>query len=461
MSRRAAPKANSAVRWRRWLVTAVLGTLASTSQGGGFLRAYEGALAHDPAYRAARKALQSTEQGVPIARAALLPNLSLSISDARVTGSRRADNFLGQPVTTDLAYRSPQQTLSLRAPLLNMDATQQVRQAQVQVEIGASVLLARRHDLLDRLGQAYLQRLYTLENLEVARSQVVNAAEQSQLALRRYQLGDGTRPEVQTTQADLALAQAQVSEAENQLTNARLVLAQISGLPNLPPEPLPEGFVPPPPEPANLAAWLDLAEQSNPEIIARRQGVRLAMVGVERASAGHYPRLDLVASASKGRNDSVSTLNQALSQRSIGLQLNLPLYSGGIVDASVTQAIADQEKAQAELEAEQLRVIAEVSRLFLSVKTGLLRLQAQQQALEATRLELEGARKGAAGGIGIRADAVRAQSAVIQAQRDLSRFRYEYVLALLRLHSRAGAAPDTIAGLIDDLFGETTRMATR
>lgn len=443
------------------LLAAALASLVPAVQAGGFGLAYEGAVANDPTYRAARQALASSEQGIPIAKAALLPNLSLSISDAWTTGTRTASNFLGQPVSTPLDYRSPQQTLSLRGPFLNLDATHRVRQAQVQLAIAEMVLLSRRHELLDRVGQAYLQRLFALQNQEVASAQVINAQEQRQLAARRFALGDGTRPEVQSADANLALAQVQAREADDQLVTATLILAQITGLPALSAEPLADTFVAPRPSPSNLAGWLDKASASNSELIARRAAVDLAGVGVERAGAGHYPRIDLVASISKGRNDSVSTLNQALSQRSVGVQLNLPLYSGGIVEASVRQALAEQEKARAELEAEQFSVNAEVSRLFLAVETGLARLQAQQQLIDASRLVLEGARKSAAGGIGIRADEVRAQSRLSEVLRDRAKFRFEHVLALLRLHSRAGTAPEEIVRFLDGVLSASTRTATR
>lgn len=462
MSRGAAPKANSPVLPVACVVAVLaLASLCATAQAGAFLRAYDGAVNNDPTYRAARQALASSVQGVPIAQAALRPNLALSVSDAWTTGSRTSPDFLGRPVTSPLDYRSPQQTLSLRAPVLNLDATQRVRQARIQLAMAETVLLARRHELLDRLGQAYLQRLFALQNQQVARGQVVDAAEQRQLALRRFELGDGTRPEVQAAEAGLALARAQARESDDQLATASLALAQITGLADVPVEPLDDSFVAPQPVPASLAAWLEQAAATNPDIIARRAAVDLARAGVARAEAGHYPRIDLVASVSKGRNESVSTLNQAVSQRSVGVQLNLPLYSGGIVGASVAQALAEQEKALAELEAEQLGVNADISRLYRVVETGAVRQQAQQQVLEANRLALEGARRTAAGGAGIRADVVRAQAKVTEALRDLAKLRYEQLLALLRLHSRAGSAPDEIVRLIDGAMSAPTRTATR
>jgi len=429
------------------------------ASAGSFQQAFDAAQQYDPTFRAARHELAAAAQNVPMARAALEPNISLSVSDARVTGSRTAPNFLGQPVTTPLDYRSPQSTLSVRAPLYNREATQRWRQSLVQLDYAQMLFVVRTHELLERLGQAYLQRLFAEQGVALARTQLISTGEQRQLALRRYELGDGTRPEVLQADADLALARVQLADAEYQLTTARLALTQITGPAPITLQPVTETHVMPPLSPASLDYWMEQVEAANPAVAARRHAVELARLGVARASAGHYPRVDLVGSVSKGRNDSVSTLNQSLSQRSIGVQLNLPLYSGGFVDASVLQALAEQDKAQAELDAELQRATAELNRAFLTVATGRERLAAQYQALQATQLAREGADKGVAGGITIQADVVRADVKLTEATRDLARAHHEQVLARLRLYTRAGKEPQEIVQILDSLLATPAATA--
>jgi protease secretion system outer membrane protein len=424
----------------------------SCAWAGSFQQAYEGALANDPTFRAARQELASSAQGVPIARASLLPQLSLSVSDARVTGSRTAPDFLGQPTTTPLSYRAPQQTLSMRAPLLDMEARRRYQQARVQLSYAETLFRARQHDLLDRVAQACLQRLFAQQNLQVSQAQLRQLQEQRQLALRQFELGDGTRPEAVLALADLGLARVQLTEARSQMSMATLALAQLTGISELPLQTLPDNFTPPPLMPASLQEWIDTADVASLALELRRYAVELARVGVARANAGHYPRLDLVASVSKGSNESVSTLNQQVSQRSIGLQLNLPLYSGGLVVASIAQALAEQEKALAELDAEKLKMQSDIQRLFLALQTGADRLAAQRQVVDASRLALEGAQKGFAGGVSIQTEVVRAQVKLTEALRDLAKTRYEYLLGLLRLHARAGTTPDDTMQLIDQLL---------
>jgi protease secretion system outer membrane protein len=448
---------------RVWQVAAALvgGWCLATAHGGALERAFERAQAFDPTYRAAREELAAAQQSVPMARAALRPNVSVAVSNAQVNGARTADNFLGQPVTTPLDYRSPQQVLSLRWPLLNREASEQVAVAEARAQYASAVFTLRGHDLLDRLAQAWLQRQFADTGVATARTQLLSAQELQRLARRRLQLGEGTRPEAVQADADVALAQVQLADADNQLRIATLALVNLTGTQDNSPFTPSDGVLAsnataPPPlpalDPATLDRWTDLAMAHNPALAARRQALTATGVAVARAQAGHWPRLDLVASAANGRNDSVSTLNQAIRQRSIGLQLNLPLYAGGYVEASVAQALAEQGKAQAELEAEELSVRAEVQRLFLLADSGTARLAALQQGVAAADMALEGARKAFAGGVGVQADVARAQARVAESRRELDKARFEHLLTRVRLQARAGAAPGDIARALDGVL---------
>lgn len=440
---------------RRGLAALAAGVaLMAHAQTGEFSQALARALAYDPTYRAAVQERASALQAVPLARAGVLPTLGLSVSDAWVIGLRNAPNLFGQQVTSPLDYRAPQKALTFRQPVFNQEARVRLQQAEVQVAYADAVLAVRTQDLMDRLGQAWLQRLLARDGLQAAEAQLLALDSQRQQAQRRLALGDGTRPEAALADAELALAQVQRTEALNQLAVAELALAQITGpaggaadaeaLPAVDTSALPAL------DASQLDAWQQMAERESPALAARRLGVDLARWSVERARAGYYPRLDLVGTLSKGRNESVSTLNQSTTQRSISVQLNMPLLTGGSVDASVTQAVADQERAQAELEAERLRLQADLQRYLLATTSSERRLAAQQQSLQANLLALEGARKSEAAGVGMRTDVLRAEQRVAEARRDQARARYEQVLALLRLQLRAGVPPAGVARTLDE-----------
>ncbi len=420
---------------------------------GTFQQAYEAALVSDATFRAARSELASAVQNVPLARAALLPNVSLSVSNSRVKGNRTLDNPPSEPVTSPLDYRSPVQSLSLRTPVFNREASKKYELAQSQVSYAEAVLATHQVDLMDRLADAYLQRWFSEYALLAAFTQVEASQAQIDLARRRLQLGEGTITNVSEADAALEMARVLLTEAQNQLEVATLVLRHItgggfvtlgSGVDALPVNVLNAQ------EPTEtLTEYISKAQTNSPTIAARRHAVVLAQLAVVRNGAGHYPRLDVVASVLSSRNDSISTLNQSVSQRSVGLQLNVPIYSGGYVNASVTQALADQDKAEAELAAEIQRVTKEVTELSFMVANGAAKIQAMQQAVVFAKLALEGAIKGVPTGFTTQADVFVSQRKLTQSQYNLAQAVQDYMLARVKLLGRTGAAPEKMTAYMD------------
>jgi outer membrane protein, protease secretion system len=432
---------------------------------GGFQQSYEAALQTDPTFQAARAELASVQQNMPMARAGLLPNLALSLSDAQVKGSRSRDLPNGGSISDPLDYRAPFSSLTLRAPLYNREASQKLEVARAQVSYANAVFVARNADLVDRLANAYFQRLLAEQAVLAARSQLDAAQAQHESARRRLQLGEGARPELVEAEAALDMARSLLVEAQNQVSVTRLSLRQITGIDQESLATVEGGFTSQaqlmrlPATTQSLPELLEKAYADSPAIVARRFAIAQAQATVARNSAGHYPRLDLVASASAGMNESIATLNQSSNQRSLGLQLNVPIYSGGYTDASVTQALADQGKAEAELAAEQNLVARELTKLYLAVTNGPAKIQAFQKAVASGTLALEGMRRGLSTGFNTQADVVLAQRKLAQARSDLDEAIYDYLLTRVRLLVRTGAEPAQVVVHLDQLLSSPLRGA--
>ena len=424
---------------------------------GDLQRAFDAALQNDPTYQAARAELASSLQNLPIARAGLRPTLSLSISDSKVDGSRTIDNPPFAPVTQTLDYRSPTQSLNLRAPLYNREAAKKIEFAQVQEAYALALLRVRQTELAERLGKAWLDGLLSGHGHAAARVQLEAAQVQSEVAARRLALGEGTRQEVADAASAVALARVQVAEGQSLRELSLLTLWQMSGLDItqdgtalLPGAPAMPASAPVPDSPARL---LEQAEAANPTLAVRRFAVTAAQVSVERARAGHYPRLDFVASLTQASNESLSTINQSANQQSFGLQFNWPLYSGGAVSAGVIQALADQSRAENELAAEQQTVVRDVTRLYHLTSLGDEKLAALQKTIEAAKLNLEAAQKSLAAGLATQLEIAQARRKLAQATQERAQSAQELLLARLRLDLRTGEEPAAAVGRLEDALG--------
>jgi len=428
---------------------ALLYALAARGQAVGAMEsAYRAAEANEAEYRAARFELESREQTVPIARAGLLPNISASYGTSQVRGNRESLNFLGQQFTQQLDYRAPVAVLQLRTPLFNMEAWHRYSSARSQVDGARSSFVARGHELLDRVATAYAQRLLAEEAVALARAQVDSLKGQSDLAERRFRGGEGTRTEVAEAASTLAVARVQLVEATDARDLAQRTLARITGVDSLVLRGLSDATTFRPLAYANLQEWIDLALADNPNIEARRQLVAAARYDVDRNRAGHLPRVDFVASAVDSRNESISTLNQQSRLYSAGIQINIPLYAGGAVDASVTQAMAEVARVEAQLEGDRQTIAVDIRRQYQAIQSGQTKVEALNEAMASSAVALEGTRRGLAAGVRTNADVLDAVRRFYQARRDFVLARYEQFVARMRLQALAGLP---IGEIVQDL----------
>lgn len=421
----------------------------------GFAEAYAAARGHDAQFRAANHELDASRQLVPITRAALLPVVGVNLSRFDYSGTKSFTNSLNQEVKTDVAYGSPKASLTARMPLLNYEASKRHEQAHVQVEIAESTHRARSLELIDRLGTAYLQVLLAADNVTLAQSQLQAAQAQAARAEQRLRRGEGTRTDVAATQAGVDIGRVRVLEAQDQYEVARRAFKRVTGLDPVPLNRLAADFMPGEMVPATLGEWLGLAVNSNPQIQARQQALRAARLGVDRQTAGHYPRVDLVASMERNTNESITSLNQTNVLSSLGVQVSVPIYSGGGIDASVKQALADQARAEEEIKNEREAVELDVQRLHQAVAQGATKIAAYQRAVASSEVAAQGASRALDNGLGTTADVMDAQSRLDLARRDLAQARYDYLLARLRLMATAGLPMEEVVSDIDRLLPNT------
>ena len=433
------------------LAVALLMALAPGAAGAvGFAEAWKAAQQADPQYRAARADLETNRFAIPIARSQLLPQVGLSVSDSRVNGTR--ESTVVENLSTPLDYTARSRALTVRMPVLNLEALARLRGGQAQVAYAEAAFQVRGKELVTRMGKAYFELLYALDAVALAQAAVDTYTEAVAFASRRFDGGEGTRTEIGEAEARLDIAAAQLIEARDAVEVARRTLQVISGLDaqqlRAPTRPMPVAPV----APATLDPWLTRVESGSPEVIARRLLVASARQDVERARSGHYPRVDAVASISQLENDTINTLNTRIRPKSIGLQINIPVYSGGYVDATTAQALSAVRKAEEDLDAELNAQRIELRRQFLAAGSALARVDALSKAVRSSETALEGTRFGLRAGLRTNLDVLDATRQLFQARRDLQQARYGWLLSVLQLRAVAGEPLDDIVADIDRLL---------
>ena len=313
---------------------------------------YQAALQQDATIRASRATADSGRERLPQARAGLLPQVSASAGRNNNNLDTTAPNILGTPVTTNDHYASDNRTLQLRQPLINMQRWQQFQQAKSVVEEVEANLERDLQNLVVRVTGAYFEALMADEQLDLVLAQKKTYTALVDAAKKGLAAGSGTRTDIDDAQSRLDMASAQELEARQ---NQDLARRQLQLLVNQPVAQIAKLNVAAlqlsPPMPANLDEWTLKAEQISPEIRAMQARLEAARREVSKAQAGHLPTLDAVAQWSNSGSENITRVNSRYENKTIGLQLNIPLYSGGYVSSIIRQAVAEQTRAEESLEA--------------------------------------------------------------------------------------------------------------
>ena len=402
-------------------------------------QAYESAVANDATIRASRAAAEAGRERLPQARAQQLPSVSLSANRTHNDLTSKTRNILGQPTTTENQYYSGSQTLAVRQPLYRPYVSALVRQAEALVEDADATLDRDEQSLVTRVGEAYFDALLAQDQVILVSGQKSTYSTQLDAASKGLLAGSGTRTDVDEAQARLDLTLAQELEAQQNVEFTRRRLEVLTGNPVDMLASLDIArFTPEVPVPNSVDAWIARAQSASPEMKSAQAQLEAAREEVEKAKSGHLPTLDAVAQWSRSSSDSVTNVNSRYDNKSIGLQLSIPLYAGGAVSSAVRQAVAAQERARETLEVTRRDLSVRVHREFRGVTEGVLRVRALEQAVRSAEQAVLSNKKSFQAGSRTTVDVLNAEQQLTVAKRDLAQARYLHLVSRLRLHALAG-----------------------
>lgn len=421
-----------------WLL---FGSLSSV-QAMSLLDAYEAALQHDPIYRSAYHENEAGQQAEAIGLASLLPNLAITHSQSKSTGTITNNQ---NHTSSSGNFDSQISSLTLRQPLINLEAVASYRMGKAQADSSRAKFTGRSQQLVVRLVEAYVETLLAQDHVKIAEAQLNALEELKRVNERMLIKGEGTTTDVLETQSKHAIAQAKAIEARDELESAQLKLGAIVGQKITQLDRLSHAFTTRSIQLQDYDEWHAMALERNAEIVTQRHAVTSGKEEVRKNFAGHAPRVDLVASLSKNNRGSFVTRNQDAELATIGVEVNFPLYAGGRVNALTAQAKANYARAEADLDAMTDKVLVELKKQHNLLKSGVKKIESLELAVKSAELLVAATEKSIRGGIRINLNLLEAQQQLYTAQRDLSQARYDYLLAYLRLQLAAGTL------VLDDL----------
>ncbi len=405
------------------------------------------AMHNDPALQAAIQEKLAGEEERAIGRAGLLPQVSANYQNAPRNWQNQkyqGTDIFGQPTgeqSVNTQYRSSSLSATVTQPLFDYAAWARYQGGVARALLADERYRGKLQEMTTRLVEAYIEVAYRREAIALTQVQVTTYAEQLALNQRLSGLGEGTVTDVAETEARYGLALAQRIEAQDALHVAQGALGNLIGQPpaNIGAIEAQRGtFAPLTLKFATLEAWQRQAKNNNPELRTAQQGIDVAHYEVERNRAGHLPRVALYASHSENNSSSDNTVGQKYRTDSIGIQVSVPLYAGGGVSASTSQAAARYLQAKYEMAAQSDKILNDLQQQYNLCRNGEAKMKAYELALQAADKQVVATRQSVRAGMRVNVDVLNAEQQRYTTQKEYAEAKYSYLKAWVALQSLAG-----------------------
>lgn len=400
----------------------------------------------DPVYQQSVANYNAVREAKPQARAQLLPVISFS---ANTVDNHQEIQAGGGAISNvgKFDFNTHRWQLDLTQPVFRYDRLLALGQADSQIQQAQAELNSAYQDLIVRVSENYFNVLAAIDDLTFARAEKISLGEALEQAKQSFDVGLTAITDLQEAQAGYDRAVANVIAAENAVDNSREALREVAGsyLPLL--APLREEITLAGPTPEVIEEWTRISQEQNMQVIAAKHQLEVARQETRIQNSGHLPTLDIVGSRSFDATGGAFG-GRDIDNRSIGLEVNIPLFQGGLVTSQTREAYQRYNQTFELLE-QRYRAAQRLTReAYLAVISGISLVKALAQAIVSSRAALEATQAGFEVGTRTAVDVVDAQRTLALNQRDHARARYDYLLNSLRLKQAAGTlTPEDLQGI--------------
>lgn len=426
--------------------------MSAQAQAEDLLALYGKAQQQDARVEIGRAEYDAAIQSKPGARSALLPQLSASASYERHDQSYSDIPAARQNLYKDGSYNSRNYTLSLEQTLFNRAQWKALAQAGDVIAQATAEKVRSEQDLIMRLATAYFQVLAAADGLKFTRMEKQATQHQKEEMQRRFEAGLSTAVDVKESAAQLSLAKAQEIDSVYQLSvekeNLRVITGETPGnLRNL------KANLQLTPLKSSMESWTKLALENSPQVMSALAALRHAEKEVERRRAGYLPTLGLNAEYADTKDDGGFSEGRD-TDTSVGLELKIPLYTGGKTQSDVKESRALLMKAKRQYDLARRETARETRAAYLNTRAAVNRMNALKEALSATEAAYAASKSGLSIGTRTVLEVLTSLRDSLSAKKDYNQARYDYVLSLFRLKQAAGELSDkdllTVNGWLQD-----------
>jgi outer membrane protein len=429
----------------------IIGAQVAISQAYAtdLLDVWKSAQVKDPGYIASRYEQLAGEKRKEQSDSIFRPNIFLSATTGYMTSnSSTAGAYFSAPgmgPASNAIFKTSvnggtlaQHTLTAVQPIYNKEKSAQKSQLRSSADMSELGWQQAQQNLIILVAERYFDVLKAEESLRLTRKQEVAIGKMFAEIKKRQQLGDAAQTDLQEAAQKMDATQIGIVNAEMDLKVKKMALDDLMvNAQDL----------------KHLTESIDLSSLSLESLDhyltkMKSQNIGLKIAGlsqdISKAEVAKYaifasPQIDIVAQTSRdrlsGSGDYGSSASNTLSNYMVGLQLTLPLYTGGYRSAKYEESLNNLEKSKTEYERASLDTEKVLRQIWMALSTSKNRISAMRHSKETSDARLISTRNGHKVGSRSTLELLGAEIDAIASEQILFIEQTNYLLNRLRLAS--------------------------
>lgn len=433
----------------KFVRTVFLSLLLTTSHAWAedLVQIYQMAQENDPTLKAAYSELIANKQALPEAVSSLLPQLS---------GTYQTTGYNSNSIFRGFDFNTRNYGFTLTMPLYRAELWAQLEQARHVVKAATAAYMNADQNLIFRVAQQYFTILAATDDLKFNQAQRKTFARNYEQNKERYDAGLISITDVEDAKARYDRAVADEIVSNNILRNEYERLREITCFPIEDLQQLPESnrLKLTPPIPESPEEWVSLAQDLSFDIMTARETAEQYKAAIGTQAAGHLPSVDIQGQLQREKGFPPFTFNNFVYDKSLTLNIRVPLFSGGGVFYKTREAMARYDQAMQKLEAQQRLTDSTVRQAYRSVLAAIKNVSALAQVVVSNQSVVEATNASYEVGTRTMVDVLDAETRLLGAKRDHSKARYNFIIEGLRLKQATGVlSVEDIMAVNDMLCG--------
>jgi outer membrane protein len=419
--------------WLKLWIGLSLLAVSMQTHASDLLSVYHDASQSSPILTADQANNQASDEQVPIALAALLPQLGIQ-------GNVSYTDY-SQP-GLDTHYPSDGYSLTLTQPLFNYTAFAALANVKFTANAADFTHQAQIQNFILTVAQDYFSVLQAQDNVTFAEAQLKSLDTTLKQTEQKFEVGVGTYTDVAQARANAQSAEATLIQNQNTLADSNQTLRELTGKLETNLAIVKPDFPFAPPSPNNMQTWINQALEINPTLVSQHETTKAALANVNVKVGNQLPVVSFVATYGQTfyRQDVSPYVSPGPYEDTTTLELDFSwtVFNSGELLSSSLQA-ANQYASSQNTEMNLYRQTkSNVTNDFLSVVSSQSQVTADKQAVRSAQITLDDYNAKYKVGTATIVDVLNATQTLYQDQSTLAAAEYQYIDSWLQLKYDTG-----------------------